>query len=345
VVASFRGQGKGLADGVTVRFGWSVLTLRQQGGQLVVHEPDFGGDPLRGVREDVTCTLRVLVGPAAVLNRLGVEPTEVRFDDRVVVARDCLEDRRVYLQRSEPKPGDSGWYVGPLDSPAPEPKPENFESLYDYELFRQRPALSRVLGLPPGLPRGLRHGPPRCRAHPRQQRRLGHRTVTRLYDYVGPADIRARAAGRPTGTRIDTLADLVAWLRQRGPRPNPEGLTAATLVIDSGGRLLLADRRSEHVACAGGGPVRSAGELFLRVEGDEAAVAEASNQSTGYCPELESWPAVAAALDRVGVPHPGRFTTAVVFGRCERCGKRNVVEDGWFVCGVCGAGLPERWNL
>jgi hypothetical protein len=169
--------------------------------------------------------------------------------------------------------------------------------------------------------------------------------MPRLYSYVGPAAIKARVAGRPGGTRIKTAADLLAWVRGTGGRPGPDGLVAATFVIDEAGELLLADRRSEHVACAGGGPVRSAGEVFLLVEGDGVAVAEASNQSTGYCPEPESWPAVAAALDRIGVAHPGGFTSEIVFRRCEKCGERNVVRDGWFVCGVCGAGLPAAWNF
>ena len=33
----------------------------------------------------------------------------------------------------------------------------------------------------------------------------------------------------------------------------------------------LADRRSEHVACAGGRPVRSAGEMFFASNGDGQA--------------------------------------------------------------------------
>jgi hypothetical protein len=169
--------------------------------------------------------------------------------------------------------------------------------------------------------------------------------MTKRYDYVGPAGIRARVAGRPAGTRISSAADLLAWVRGTGRRPGADGLIAAAFVIDAQGDLLLADRRSEHVACAGGGPVLSAGEAFFRVEGDRVEVAEASNQSTGFCPEPGSWPAVAAALDRIGVPHPGRFTTEVAFRRCEKCGERNVVKDGWFVCGVCGADLPKGWNF
>jgi hypothetical protein len=169
--------------------------------------------------------------------------------------------------------------------------------------------------------------------------------MTRLYDYVGPSDIKARVAGRPAGTRMSSAADLLAWVRRTGGHPGPDGLHAATFVIDAAGDLLLTDRRSEHVACAGGVPVLSAGEMFVRVEDGRVAVAETSNQSTGFCPEPESWPAVAAALDRIGVPHPAGFTTAVVFRRCQKCSERNVVKDGWFVCGVCGTELPAEWNF
>jgi hypothetical protein len=171
------------------------------------------------------------------------------------------------------------------------------------------------------------------------------RCVSKLYSYVGPSEIKARVACRPAGTRIASASDLLAWLRETGQHPGPDGLVAATFVINTAGQLLLADRRSEHVGCAGGAAVLSAGEMFFLVEGDAVEVAEVTNQSTGYCPEPESWRAVAAALDRIGVAHPGRFTTEVVFRRCERCGERNVVKDGWFVCGVCGADLPERWNF
>jgi hypothetical protein len=169
--------------------------------------------------------------------------------------------------------------------------------------------------------------------------------MPRLYHYVGPAEIKARASGSPGGTRITSISNLLAWARGTGQLPGPDGLVAATFVVDAQGDLLLADRRAEHVACAGGGPVLSAGEMFFRSAGGRIEVAEVSNQSTGYCPESESWPVVAAALERAEVPHPGRFTTEVVFRRCEGCGERSVVKDGWFVCGACGAELPELWNF
>ena len=167
----------------------------------------------------------------------------------------------------------------------------------------------------------------------------------KLYRYVGPAGIATRVAGTTGGTRIDSQSDLVRWCGATGQRPGRGGSIAVTFVIDAGGRLLVADRHSEHVACAGGGPVLSAGEMFLSVAGERVEVTGVSNQSTGFCPEPESWPTVAAALDRAAVPHPGRFTAEITFRRCEGCGERNVVKDGWFVCGVCGADLPAEWNF
>ncbi|MER7756210.1 hypothetical protein [Kitasatospora sp. NPDC097643] len=72
-----------------------------------------------------------------------------------------------------------------------------------------------------------------------------------------------------------------------------------------------------------------------------------SNQSTGYCPDVSCWPAVAAALERVGVglPPSGGFTHAVVFRRCPSCGRTSVVREEHYVCVFCDADLPERWNV
>ncbi|HJZ90227.1 MAG TPA: hypothetical protein VKE40_05100 [Gemmataceae bacterium] len=99
------------------------------------------------------------------------------------------------------------------------------------------------------------------------------------------------------------------------------------------------------MACAGGGEVQSAGEMFWWIDTGGVVLAEVTNQSTGYCPEPESWPVVAAALDRAQIPHPGALTCAFIFRRCERCGQRNVVKEGSFVCAACGWGLPLYWNF
>jgi hypothetical protein len=98
------------------------------------------------------------------------------------------------------------------------------------------------------------------------------------------------------------------------------------------------------VACAAGESVLSAGEIFFDAR-PPARVTAVSNLSTGYCPEPQSWAAVATALDQLAVPHPGRFTDEFVFRRCPACGERNLVKDDDYSCALCGADLPAIWNF
>jgi hypothetical protein len=103
----------------------------------------------------------------------------------------------------------------------------------------------------------------------------------RVYAYVGPEQIRDRDRAAPPG------ADLLDWCATHAATLRAGEALPATFIIDLSGRMLVADRRSEHVACAGGRPVLSAGEIFLVRDGSgQLYVAEISNQSTGYCPEL-----------------------------------------------------------
>ncbi|MGW4894028.1 hypothetical protein ACWEQL_17420 [Kitasatospora sp. NPDC004240] len=167
----------------------------------------------------------------------------------------------------------------------------------------------------------------------------------RSYRYVGPEDIRAAVASTDRtadGTVIRTAEDFAHWAAARTPGELAEPFT---FVIDPDGLLRLAARRSEHLACAGGGHVLSAGEMGFRVKGGRWVVDGVSNQSTGYCPDLASWPAVALALDRAGLGHPGGFTHEMVFRRCTVCEGHNIVREGHFVCVFCDADLPAEWNV
>ncbi|MGW7128097.1 hypothetical protein ACWGIA_07180 [Streptomyces bobili] len=163
----------------------------------------------------------------------------------------------------------------------------------------------------------------------------------RRYGYVGPPELRQAVVAGTEGQVIRRAADLDAWTAAAGQ----DGEETFTFVVGPDGLLRLAPRRSEHVACAGGGEVLGAGEVTLRRTGRGWRADEVSNQSTGYCPDPDSWPAVAAALDRAGIARPDGFTHALVFRRCERCRENNVVREGVFVCVFCGADLPAAWNL
>lgn len=123
------------------------------------------------------------------------------------------------------------------------------------------------------------------------------------YRYIGPDAIRLRNVKSPVGIEITTSPDLESWLTAQ----SAARYVAATYIVELAGRLRLADRHAEHVACAGGEAVLAAGEMFFRRDDDVWRVVEVTNQSTGYCPEPTCWPAVADALDHIGVAHPGHL--------------------------------------
>ncbi|RFM27037.1 immunity protein Imm33 domain-containing protein [Deminuibacter soli] len=143
--------GPPVQNGTTIQFGWSLLTLRDFNGELHVCEPYFAGDPFTSVMPFVDNTLQVLKGQAALLEQLGVSPVDIRFSDKIGVAKGCLQQDHIYLVREEPVDAeDSGWYIGLYGEPKDRPMSE-IDLLSIYEVFNQRYALLDVMTLPPGF--------------------------------------------------------------------------------------------------------------------------------------------------------------------------------------------------
>ncbi|MFD7973399.1 hypothetical protein [Streptomyces clavifer] len=155
-------------------------------------------------------------------------------------------------------------------------------------------------------------------------------------------ELKAEVRPGSDGCLIGSAVEFDDWIAGRSAAELTEPFT---FVVGTDGVLRLAPRRSEHVACAGGALVLSAGEIGFVREADRWAVSEVSNQSTGYCPGICSWSEVARALDDVGIERPSGFTHEVVFRRCPGCQELNIVREGDFVCVFCGSDLPETWNV
>lgn len=164
----------------------------------------------------------------------------------------------------------------------------------------------------------------------------------RSYRYVGPVDLKVAVRPGSSGRRICSAADFEVWVAERSAAELAEPFT---FVVGTDGVLRLAPRRSEHVACAGGEPVLSAGEISFTREAGRWAVGDVSNHSTGYCPDIESWLAVARTLDGIELGRPSYFTHEVVFRRCPACQEHNIVREDDFVCVFCGTDLPQAWNV
>ncbi|MBK9449392.1 MAG: hypothetical protein IPN95_08240 [Bacteroidetes bacterium] len=163
------------------------------------------------------------------------------------------------------------------------------------------------------------------------------------YSYVGPKDLLSLVKDENRGHRINDLNKLAVWM-ENNRQMIEYGRLTATFVINEDQELVIADRHSEHVACAGGKNVLAAGEITFSLDGENIEVIGITNQSTGYCPKVDSWSIVHKVLDAMVIQHPDYFTYAFEFRRCDDCGNTNLVKDGDFTCAICEASLDEAWN-
>ena len=138
-----------------------------------------------------------------------------------------------------------------------------------------------------------------------------------------------------SGFRVESPEDVRRWVRETGQELNAAGSVTATFVIDESGWVRIADRRSEHVLAPVEDRCRPAGEMTFTIGPRSVSVTWVTNQSTGYCPEPDSWPAVQAALARSDIPGLEGFSKEFLFRRCPRCGSINIIKEGIFDCGVC----------
>jgi hypothetical protein len=168
---------------------------------------------------------------------------------------------------------------------------------------------------------------------------------SRQYKYVGPEELRQRLRRESHCIHVSSVADLIPWMTSFLPSGRTRGRIPATFIIDTSEQLWVADRHSEHVACANGQNVLAAGEMIFERHDSQILVAEVTNQSTGYCPEPECWEVIAGVLDRLEISRPECLTVAFEFRRCDQCGTTNLIKESVFECAVCDAPLSRTWNF
>lgn len=146
-------DGPGLQDGVTIGYGWSLLTLRRVGDDRVICEPDFDRHPLTRIAYDVSFTLQTLVMHDLTLAIVEESPTDCRCTDLMAVQHGQLMRRELTLTRvSATKEGFSGWVAGPTsrEDIAQMLEREDYDMIPTAMLVQARPHLVKVLLLPAG---------------------------------------------------------------------------------------------------------------------------------------------------------------------------------------------------
>lgn len=165
-----------------------------------------------------------------------------------------------------------------------------------------------------------------------------------IYRYVGSHEIKESLSTYSHRHKVTSQQGVITWLANSEHPINVDGTITLTFIVDTEGLLWVNDRHSEHILCANGGEVLSAGEMTFEVKPDSVSVVAVTNQSTGYCPQPESYPVVKKGLEQTDIPHPSHFTTAYHFRLCDQCGTTNIIKDDWYVCAVCDSDLSQTWN-
>src|ERR1700753_2699468 len=102
----------------------------------------------------------------------------------------------------------------------------------------------------------------------------------RLYAYVGNQDLNMSSYSTHR-QRVLSSSDALSFLKCEADLNRQFHLTT-TFVVDVAGILWIADRHSEHIACARGGIVLAAGEMTFIGCKNQIMETEVSNLSTGY---------------------------------------------------------------
>ena len=121
---------------------YKLIEIEKQQFRLV--SIDFEADPFKDVTEDLTIALWIQSEQANFAKELQINPSEIRFDDKILIAKGVFEDEHAYLQRQNTQSQrDSGWFMGYQRQDN-----EEFVGIYAFELLKWNPKLIKVLVLP-----------------------------------------------------------------------------------------------------------------------------------------------------------------------------------------------------
>ncbi len=160
------------------------------------------------------------------------------------------------------------------------------------------------------------------------------------YPYIGPISILQRIQEQHQGTLITSIQDIENWLKENNQRGDDYGNIVVTFVILPHYELRISDRHIEHVQCANGSEVLSAGEMTFAIDKKKVfSISQITNQSTGYCPAIESWQHVEKAIQTLDLPKPIQFEPAYLFSYCESCQSLKIIKDEDYFCYTCQVAL------
>lgn len=138
-------------------FGWAYFFLdkrQDENGEeyWVIQTTDYKKNPMNDKTDNTTVSLLVQNMQIETVQTARVQPLATTFKDTVLVLKEAIGAKDVYMNRTEPeKEGDSGWYFGLLDDPNEENhSADEYTVIASYEFLKFRSEALRVLEMPVG---------------------------------------------------------------------------------------------------------------------------------------------------------------------------------------------------
>ena len=121
---------------------YKLIEVEKQQFRLV--SIDYEANPFKDFTEDLTVALWIQSEQASLAKELQINPSQTRFDDKLLIAKGVFEDEHSYLQRQNTQSQrDSGWFMGYQKQ-----NNEEFVAIHAFELLKWNPKLIKVLVLP-----------------------------------------------------------------------------------------------------------------------------------------------------------------------------------------------------
>lgn len=140
-----------LHSGYKIEAGFSLFILLETSEGYDIAVPDYAGNPFENITEDLTIALWIQLEQTDILRMYKLSGETIRFDDKIVIEKNALENPHISLQRFSDL-GGSGWCIKAIEKDAggnyKNEEAGEYEAYYAYQLLQIRPALLKALLLP-----------------------------------------------------------------------------------------------------------------------------------------------------------------------------------------------------
>lgn len=135
-----------IKDNYTIQLGWSFYFIVREEDSYRIKTCDYNKNPFEDKTDDLSISLYIQNKQNRILREINEKGCPVTFQDRLVVLKDALESKEVYMHRNhEPEGKDSGWYLGLINDTKEKYSVNDYKSIYTYELLKYNPVLLEVL--------------------------------------------------------------------------------------------------------------------------------------------------------------------------------------------------------